>query len=162
MMQLVRRIVLLSGCLLACGCGGGVDRPTVYPVSGTVAYNGKPVAGALVSFFGESAAKEASGITDAEGKFQLSTYGLNDGAVPGMHKVTVSKSDPDAAPPAASMEQMLNDPAAMAQMSEAASSDDAKGKKPLIPTKYASPGSTPLTETVSESGDNVFVIQLTD
>lgn len=144
------------------GCGDGSSHPPVFPVSGTVAYNGEPVAGAMVSFMGENAPKEASGITNSDGEFRLSTFSLNDGAVAGVHKVIVSKTDPEAVKAAPSMEDMMNDPAALAEQAAAELESQEDGKKPLIPLIYSSPETTPLTETVSESGENIFVIQLTD
>jgi hypothetical protein len=155
--------VLLSAVVVLAGCGESVDHPPVYPASGTVTYNGEPVVGAKVSFMGENASKEASGITGLKGEFRLRTYVFNDGAVAGVHKVMVSKSDPSLAATSASMDQMMNDPAAMAAQSEAVvAKAEAGDAKPLIPLKYASPESTPLSETVSDSKENVFDIKLTD
>ncbi len=90
------------------GCGG-VDNP-VAPVNGVVTLNGKPVADMVVTFTpipGKTATvgednqpgKSATGNTDAEGKFTLSTYDRNDGALVGEHKVTVFGSGPDPTPP---------------------------------------------------------------
>ncbi|MEO1980513.1 MAG: hypothetical protein ABGZ24_08345, partial [Fuerstiella sp.] len=53
-------LVIMTGC-------GGSDRPATYPVSGSVLYNGEPVAGASVSFWAEGAARAATGVTTAEG-----------------------------------------------------------------------------------------------
>ena len=100
------------------GCGGVDDRPRVYPVSGTIMYKGDPVEGANVSFFTDAAPRAATGVTKADGTFQLSMFGANDGAMAGAHTVTVTKMEPGA--PAASgpsPEEMMNDPAALAKMS---------------------------------------------
>jgi hypothetical protein len=77
------------------GCGGG-DFPTA-PTSGTVVCEGKPVPHVMVFFEplqqkdSQSAivGRSAFAIADAEGKFVLSSYGKNDGAVLGKHRVRV-------------------------------------------------------------------------
>ena len=80
------------------GCGSG-DKFPVTHVSGTVVCEGKPVAKALVYFepvrSGESATVGDQGfaLTDDQGKFVVSTYGENDGAVVGKHLVRVGKSE---------------------------------------------------------------------
>lgn len=71
------------------GCGGsGV---TLYPVTGTVVYRGEPVEGATVTFRNEEARTIATVVTDAQGGFELTTYGTGKGAAPGRHVVTVTK-----------------------------------------------------------------------
>jgi hypothetical protein len=146
--------------LFVIGCSGApTDRPERAPVSGTVVYNGKPIEGAEVAFWAEGAPRPAKGLTDAEGKFALSMFDFNDGAVPGPNKVTVSKVEAAAAP-AGDPTAALNDPNALAgQMQQAT-----RAKPPAneIPKKYNSQNSTPITETVTAGEDNTFVIQLTD
>ena len=165
-MRAVALLSLLPLALLS-GCGDGIDRPETVPVTGTVLYNGKPVEKAVVSFSCEGAPRSAVGVSDAEGKFTLSTFGYNDGAIVGTHAVTVSKADPkaDQAPAAAGGgdQKLLNDPAAMTADMVKMSQDP--GAIPefsgLLPEKYSG-ASSPLSETVSESGPNEFVLQLTD
>jgi hypothetical protein len=90
--------LLLGASLLLNGCGSGGDFPITH-VSGTVLCEGKPVAKALVFFepirSGDSAAVGDQGfaLTDEQGKFVVSTYGENDGAVVGKHLVRVGKSE---------------------------------------------------------------------
>jgi len=145
----------------AIGCGGGVERPPTYPVSGTVMYNGSPVAGATVSFLCDGASRAATGVTNAEGEFVLSTYAANDGAVAGVHKITVTKADPDAPAPAFD-ESAAGDPLAMAKVMEQEEAAADEEKKPLIPVKYADSNTSGLMETVSDADENVFVLQLAD
>ncbi len=71
------------------GCGPGY--PETFPVSGTVTLDGKPVPGAAVVFTPDQG-QQATGTTDDAGRFDLSTYELGDGALPGMHRVTVTKT----------------------------------------------------------------------
>lgn len=96
----MRSMVLsLVSCLLLAslmGCGAGGDFPTS-PVSGRVICEGVPVEGAMVYFEPLREDSSSSAIvgrqgfsfTDAEGKFVLTTYNNNDGAVIGKHRVRV-------------------------------------------------------------------------
>jgi hypothetical protein len=75
--------------LWASGCGGA-DKPV--PVEGIVLLDGKPVDGATVTFVPDGGrGRPASGITDSEGHFQLTTQD-QDGAVPGNYRVVVRKT----------------------------------------------------------------------
>lgn len=89
--------VVLLLILLAPGCGNNDEYATV-PVSGVVTCKGKPVANATVNFSplrGQGRAEDktgrlALGMTDKDGRFTLTTYENNDGAIVGKHVVTVS------------------------------------------------------------------------
>ena len=153
--------VLLLALAVSSGCGGGVeDRPPTFPVSGTVAYNGSPVEGATVSFMMEGAPRAATGVTNKDGKFQLSTFALNDGAVVGTHTITVMKDDPSKGD-GPSDDALLKDPNALAgQMEKMA--EEADNFKGVLPQKYSAMSSSPLSETVSEDGANEFILQLSD
>ena len=76
----------LSGC--------GPSYPETIPVTGSVSLDGKPVAGAAVVFTPEEG-HLATGTTDGSGQFELSTFQLGDGALPGKHRVTVAKTTVD-------------------------------------------------------------------
>jgi hypothetical protein len=93
---------LLMAVALCIGCSKG-DFPTA-KVEGLVLCEGKPVAAAAVYFeplksTGQDSSiivgKQGFAFTDAEGKFQISTYfpGQNDGAVVGKHRVRVGRGD---------------------------------------------------------------------
>lgn len=78
------------------GCGG----PTMAPVKGRVTCNGKPVADAAVTFApiarsdkDREPGKAATGFTDAEGYYRLSTFKNYDGALVGKHRVSVVIDD---------------------------------------------------------------------
>lgn len=69
----------------------GCSSSTTVPVTGTVKFaNGEPLTGGLVVFqpTGEGA-HPARARTSSDGTFRLGTYGADDGAVPGVHKVAV-------------------------------------------------------------------------
>lgn len=164
-MQLSKVATLLGVICLIAGCGGGAaDRPKTVPVSGTVVYNGQPLEGATVSFWCEGAPRAATGLTDKDGKFKLSMFAFNDGAIPGVNKITVSKAEASGQAAGPSPEEMLRNPSALAQASQQRMQDKGgAAAKPLVPAKYGSQTSTPLKETVNENGSgNEFVIQLTD
>lgn len=83
--------VLLSGC-------GGSDRPPLEAATGTVTLNGEPLEGAMVAL--QPVADDNSryqrpsrGVTDAQGKFTVGTYGADDGIPAGRYKVGVLKRE---------------------------------------------------------------------
>jgi hypothetical protein len=85
-------------CLLAfVGCGPAEDkwkkgRLKTVPASGTVTMNGQPVADATVIFAPTSPTGIGSAAkSDSSGKFVLSTYPDEAGAVPGSYMVMVNK-----------------------------------------------------------------------
>lgn len=76
------------------GCGGDA---TVAKVSGTVTLDGEPVEGASVIFAPIGGGRPATGQTDAQGNFQLSTFGSADGAMIAEHEVSVVKVEESSA-----------------------------------------------------------------
>jgi hypothetical protein len=78
--------------LLPLGCGKGYQ---LAPISGHVTLDGKPLAGAEVSFY-PSGGKDlpyASGKTDEQGNYKLEVFSANstsDGAVVGENRVEIS------------------------------------------------------------------------
>ncbi|HXG09757.1 MAG TPA: hypothetical protein VNK04_08205 [Gemmataceae bacterium] len=75
--------------LVGAGCSG---EPAVVKVSGKVTHNGKPVPGLFLNFEPEKG-RPSWAITDKEGRFTLSCFEDNDGAVVGAHRVYVSIKD---------------------------------------------------------------------
>ncbi len=130
--------VVLSSALLN-GCGNG--NPSTYAVTGKVTYHGKAVEGAGVMFM-PNAGRPASATTDAEGRFTLRTYGQNDGAIGGENIVCISKVVP-----------VSGDATNGAMLMKT---------KSVLPTQYASPTSSPLKVTVSDTEPNDFTFDLTD
>lgn len=76
------------GLVILAGCGGDSG---FAPVSGRVLLDGKPIEGAAVLFEPESGGVPATGVTNANGEFSLSTTGHGPGAAVGKHGVSVSK-----------------------------------------------------------------------
>jgi hypothetical protein len=76
---------------LVAGCGGPL-RPVTVPVTGRVTYQNEPVSGAHLDFLCEGKPM-ATATTDAEGRFKLGTFDRTDGAVPGLHKIAITKRE---------------------------------------------------------------------
>jgi hypothetical protein len=154
---------LLAGGLLSGCSSSGPPRPKAIKAKGKVLYKGVPVAGASVAFLGDGNSVPALGRTDANGQFELTTSESGDGAVPGMHKVTVSKSVPpkSSAAPAtgiASMEAAAD--AAKKRGDQEAPPDS--GAMSLLPEKYAQASTSDLSFEVTTTGPNDFTIELKD
>ena len=82
-------MLMLSGC--GGGGEGGEERPATTPVSGIVTYAGSPVAGATIKFTPVSGSRSASGQSDEEGKYVMTTFESGDGVIPGDYKISVIK-----------------------------------------------------------------------
>jgi hypothetical protein len=140
--------VLVVAC---CGCGG--ESYDSVPVSGTVTHKGTPVEGATVAFHGGSAKVPATGVTDASGKFKLSSYKPDDGAPAGSYRVTVTKKklEGGGGTGPSSMEEAA-----------AKSGGPAAKETDLLPAKYADQEMTPLTATVEKGKTNDVTLTLED
>jgi hypothetical protein len=101
-------IVLTAGIAGSVGCGATPatpDWPEPVPVKGTVTMGDKPVSDARIFFApkGHTEGQGASGMTDAQGTYELFTMNPHGekvpGAIPGEYKVTISKIlKPDGTP----------------------------------------------------------------
>ena len=120
---------------LSTGCG---DPNGAIAVSGTVTYQGKPVVGEI-QFVPETAGtRSAIGALDSSGRFRLSSFGTNDGALPGKYKVAVISRGPDKPVPAKKKGKMME--------------EDMQGSgDELIPKKYFIAETSGLTAEVSAS-----------
>jgi len=96
-MILDRRAAMLAALLfLPLGAGFGCDAPeagaklsTTVPVSGKVTYKGKPLTHGTVAFEPD-AGREAHGEIGPDGGYTLTTFKKDDGAVAGVHRVSIS------------------------------------------------------------------------
>ncbi len=133
------------------GCGGAGTAETA-KVTGTVTYKGTPLDNVSVAFIPQGAGgRPATGLTDANGRFTLSTFKTGDGAIPGTHKVVVSEasaSDPSKLPP-------------MPGMPGYVPPERAK-KKTRFPAKYSAETTTTLEVTVERGKANDIPIELKD
>lgn len=112
---------------VALGCGSPGTAPTV-PARGMLLHNGKPAQAARIIFTPKSG-RPATGNTDDEGRFVLSTFESDDGAVPGEHTVTVSD-----------LKRNWNQ-------------DPSKSRFPIA---YERPNTTPLVVEVEPDNENSF------
>ena len=144
-MKLTSRLLIPAGILLLAGCGG-----KTVPVEGNVTLDGEPLAGATVMFIPvKEGGQPATGLTDANGKFQLKTGNDKTGALPGEYKVVVSVAE----------EMKFSggdhpDPAEVGKLMRAGARRKKTeiAKKSAVPVKYRSAGTTPFQETVPPKG----------
>jgi len=146
--------------LLVCGCsGGGADQVPVYPVSGKVTLGGGPVAKATVVFSPVDGQPVATGMTDTQGEFKLTTYDSFDGAAEGNYEILISKS---AAPTAGAGGPPSHDPTG-ANTQNSAPSHSAGGAAEsagaIIDPKWSKHGNG-LSAEVKKGEDNVFEFTL--
>lgn len=149
MLDLLRPgLALVAGCIALSGCGGSGDqsagnRPTTYPATGSVIFQGAPVAGATVVFQPEGEGQTAVGMTDTQGKFTLKTFVDGDGAIAGKYKVRVEKIEETRGP--------VSDPEAPLPPIKVVSH---------LPDIYGKIETSPLEATVQVDGDNKFDFML--
>jgi hypothetical protein len=142
---------------IAQGCSSDSGRPKLAPVSGRVVYQGKPVEGAIVSFSAEGSPRVASGKTDSDGRYKLTTFDTNDGAPVGVHAVTIAKLKTTAGP---TQEINLDNPGeAYSKQMTTAAAGETVGEHEL-PAKYANPKESGLQRSVAEKGPNEFNFEL--
>ncbi|WP_437206543.1 hypothetical protein [Planctomicrobium sp. SH664] len=139
------------------------NRPKRVPVTGEILYKGKPLAEAVVTFTCTDAGRSASATTDANGKFNLSTFERGDGAVPGSQRVSISRFEVDF--PGTKLVGMtaaeVNEAIAKMPVAAVDSLPPARARW-LIPERYGSPDTSKLTVEVLESGENHFHFELQD
>ncbi|TMJ82050.1 MAG: carboxypeptidase regulatory-like domain-containing protein [Alphaproteobacteria bacterium] len=144
---MIRTPCLIVALTLA-GCGA--QRTT--PVAGVVLLDGRPLAGASIQFVSQGKGHDATGATDKNGEFVMSTFQPRDGMLPGTYKVVIS-------PPVGS-----TDTTQYASADEAMSAaNKPKARKEsaasAFPQKYARPDQTPLTQEVPVQGKLKFELK---
>jgi hypothetical protein len=126
-----RFLPLMTVLIAVCGCGKTDENlPLTFPVTGTVTYNGEPMATGSISALPQTegdVVKPANG-SIVDGKYELSTFESGDGALIGTHKVLISLRDE-------------------------------RGTTSLIPQRYSDISRTPFTMEVVE-GSNEFNFDL--
>jgi len=147
--QSVRWIAIAALVVVYAGCDTG---PKLYPATGTVSLDGKPLDGAMVVFVPEKAppGKPLSilATSDTSGKYAIATDG-SPGAPAGKYKVTVTKSSGTT----------LESPTAE-DMRKIAEKGMMKSEL-LVPVAYTQAANSPLTATVTTDGSkNVFPLEL--
>lgn len=129
---------------LSLGCGGDSGpKLDIAPAKGTVKLDGQPLPDVVVTFYPEEKGLPATGATNANGQFTLTTKEPGDGALVGKHKIAV------------------NDKPEETNM-EITSGDEYEPKPPKesrFPANYTKADQSGLSEEVKSSG-NDFVIDL--
>ncbi len=141
----VRRFCVCAFVLAALvGCAD--SGPRMAEVEGTLKLKGKPLDKIQVEFWPMAGAPRSRGLTDAEGRFTLTTDdGKRKGAVIGSHKIVLRDVG------------VLGDKF-LGRAGE--NVDMTKGKKPQVSDAYSDPHKTPLNREVT-AGKCVIDIDLT-
>ena len=129
------------------GCSANSGAPEVASAGGTITYQGKPLANAVVAFAADTGVRISHATTDANGRYRLSTLKPGDGAVVGNHRVTVVAQGPRREPPPGTPGAGMPGGPSLPGL-------------PLIPEKYFQPHTSGLTAEVRSGEDNVFDIEL--
>ena len=108
------------------GCADG--RPERVPVAGTVLIDGKPLTCGSIMVIPDGE-RPAGGNIGPDGRFQLTSYELNDGVTPGTHRVTVQATE---------------------RISE-------RETRWLTPKKYGNPASSDLQVTIDGPTDDLTI-----
>jgi hypothetical protein len=139
-MNCTPRLSLALVAMAFVGCGSARTKP----VEGVVLLNGKPLAGAAVHFLPQEKGRDATGETDKDGRFVMSTFKPRDGVLTGTYKVVIS-------PPAGTADTAQYGSADEA-MAAAMKAPAKKPAGPAFPEKYSRPDQTPLTQEVPVKG----------
>jgi hypothetical protein len=138
---------LLVGALVLAAGGCGPSRPALGKVTGRVTLAGAAVAGASVTFMPQAGGRPATGVTDAEGRYRLTTVRSDDGAPLGTYSVTIAKTET----PAASADKF--------GLSGAAAPPSGEPRQ-LLPVRYAKAQDSGLIREV-KAGSNELDFDLT-
>lgn len=143
--------VVLSLLLLSTGCGGGGQSgPPMGEVTGTITYQGQPVAQANVVFVSQNTGTApAAAVTDSAGRYRLSVSGEMTGAITGSYQVSIALRAPYDGPIPAGM-----------SIAYAKENFQNQGR-PLIPEKYFATSTSGLTANV-QPGSNAINFDLQD
>ena len=111
--------------------------------SGTITWQGKPLAGFRITLHPTDGQRPAAGVSDAEGKFVLGTNSPSDGSVAGTHPVSVIWEQP--------VDDGLN-----------SAPGAAAGQKPPVdlPARFASPESSGLKLEIPADGSSTLQLDL--
>jgi hypothetical protein len=130
------------------GCGARDDRsgpPVLVPVRGTVRLDGKPLAGAVLTFLPADVKRGtfSVGETDAEGTYKL-TYSTSEGTTPGDYRVTVSY-----------LESTQGRPQGISARYSPSYRPEMVGARERLPEEYSTQAKTTLRATVPPTGGTI-------
>lgn len=134
--------------LISVGCGGGPDRSSTAPVSGTVTLDGEPLASGTITFE-TTGSRPASGVIKDGEILNVMTYEPNDGAPVGTHQVSITATETAKSAVVANPGETTDfDPNYMG------------GGNSLIPTKYNNPSTSGLTADIQSGTENALQFDL--
>jgi hypothetical protein len=140
-------LMLVLPLLLGCG---GARLPGLVPAAGTVTLNGEPIEGVTIIFTPLSPsgdARTATAVSDAGGKFVVSTLDPNDGIKPGHYKISFSKKTG------------VDDGNASASGDERRGGRDSRQTINHLPAKYSGSASD-LSVSIPSSGNKSIELNL--
>ena len=140
-------IVVGVSLLFQPGCGGLSDQPELGQVTGTITLNGKPLSGIAVVFQPESG-RPAKGMTDAQGKYELTYIRHTKGTKIGPNRVEIAPSEEG--------DEAAEELANSDEESKSTTKRPSSGK-PTIPIRYNV--RSELTADV-KAGENTFDFKL--
>jgi hypothetical protein len=159
--------VVLIGLLPLAGCGS--RHPATIVVTGTVRHNGAPLDAATIVFKTDHPKTGrpliATGSTDGSGRFTLlSRFGPRDvgrGAVPGRHRVTISKFVPPSGMLSEAYQSLVDVyTKSIEENGNALPSDTPPPMVQLLPPKYSDANAATLSADVVTGSKNEFVFDL--
>lgn len=157
--------------LISCALGCGESTLKVFPVSGTVTYQNKPLDNATINFVSSGKAGEPTtiigiGTTDVQGKYVIQTHidptrmPLK-GAVEGNHQVTIHKYMPPKGMTEEDMaKSMARETKMMQEQGVVPPEFITPPRVPYLPPKYQNPQMSELSAKVETSGKNEFNFDL--
>jgi hypothetical protein len=148
-MNKIITIFIFGVCLFSFGCNNN-QLTGLVPAKGTLTFNGKPIAGASVTFNPVGQTRSASGITDAQGNFSMMTLVPNDGVYPGEYIVTVDKTEYRG-----EMHEELD------KETKKRIVHDTREVIEHLPLKYAEANTTDLKVTIPDNGNTKLIFELT-
>lgn len=154
-MKYALSFLLLATSIALNGCNNPAGVPPI-PVKGRVLINGQPAPNIEVIFTdAQDRSKSSTGMTGADGAYQLTTVKINDGARPGKYKVVFNDADavaPTATPKPKTSDEGFpdsSDPNYLEAMKKASDPSANAGKEPRFPAKYSDPAATSLEREVA-------------
>ncbi len=128
--------ILLVG-IAGCGPRG----PVLAPVHGIVTLDGKPVENASVMFVSSKGGRPATGTTNAQGEFKLTTFDNEDGCVLGKQEVSIT------------LKRVEGSPGTMTPEGLVSGSGTIKTTW-IVPEKYSDPKTSGLVAEVVSGNNN--------
>ncbi|HVJ68964.1 MAG TPA: hypothetical protein VM510_13330 [Caulifigura sp.] len=139
--QLDRGFFLILGLsVFLAGCGKSNEKAT-FPVKGVVKFEGKPLEFGSVVFVPKGGGPTAQANIAPDGSYELGSYSLTDGAVPGTHQVMILADKPAGTGAGALPEDVIKKPTG--------------GNVSVIPEKFADLTNSGLEVTVKSQPNTV-------